>query len=61
MTPVHFTALGMVDISYSLDAKHHCRHAASEMNVRGGDIGTAEKWKRKRNEVEHEVRWTAAK
>ncbi len=30
MTPVHFTALSMVDISYFVDAKHHCQHAASK-------------------------------
>lgn len=30
MTPVHFTALSMVDISYFADANHHCQRAASE-------------------------------
>lgn len=52
----------MVDISYSVDAKHHCQHAASKIS--GCAVGRgfrAEMWKRKCNEVEREVRWTAAR
>lgn len=48
MTPVHFTALSMVDISYSVDAKHHCRHAAWNRT----------KWEERA--VKHEVGGTAA-
>lgn len=51
MTPVHFTALSMVDISYFVDAKHHCRHAALKQRERNGRC----------SEVKREVRWTAAK
>ena len=53
MTPVHFTALSMVDISYFVDAKHHCSHAASKQRERKG--------RSECSEVKREVRWTAAK
>lgn len=35
MTPVHFTALSMVDRSYFVDAEHRGQHAASKQTGQG--------------------------
>lgn len=53
MTPVHFTALSMVDISYFVDAKHHCQHAASkQMDVQYKEVSCSERERR-----EGSVKW----
>lgn len=62
MTPVHFTALSMVDISYFVDAKHHCQHAASkQMDAQWGEVFSLLRERKGRKvQVKHGVRWTAA-
>lgn len=63
MTPVHFTALSMVDISYFVDAKHHCQHAAlKQMHAQWSEVCLCSEKEKggKCSEVKHEVRWTAA-
>lgn len=61
MTPVHFTALSMVDTSYFVDAKHHCQHAGFKTNECTVEwVGSEKEMAGKCSEVKHEVRLTAA-
>lgn len=55
MTPVHFTALSMVDISYFVDAKHHCLHAVLKQRF----VCSEKEMGGKCSEVKREVMWTA--
>lgn len=59
MTPMHFTALSMVDISYFVDGGHHCQHAASkQMNERKEEGFLLWEKGGRGNGEDHEVKWT---